>query len=331
MIEDSTSLDKLVDPIPQVPQFPDRITLELTNHCNLSCVMCPRQYMTGPKGYMSFSLYCRIVDQMAEHHETALVPFFRGESLLHPKCIEMLRYAKKMGIGPVQFTTNATLMTEKVARALLDLDLDFVSFSVDTIDPMSYGEIRLGAELKDVLNNIEYFCDLKNKRNLDKPEIQVSVVKTDNTSKTIGEFVRFWNKHVDRVRVYEAHSKDGNFGLLNKSREGFLGKRKPCMKPFSDTVIYWNGQVALCNHDWDRKKPLGDVGRRSILEIWHGEGYQRVRDGHLGKESLERLCQGCDHWEAYYMKENLIGELYTKETDGQTDAGIKNTHNKTPI
>ena len=90
-----SAIKEQIEYCPEVPEFPKRVTLELTNHCNLRCVMCPRKYMRGPKGYMSFSLYKNIIGQLAEHRDTALVPFFRGESLLHPRCIEMLRYAKK--------------------------------------------------------------------------------------------------------------------------------------------------------------------------------------------------------------------------------------------
>lgn len=306
---------------PEVVEFPKRVTLELTNQCNLSCVMCPRKYMKGPKGYLSFSLFKKVIDEISDHKGISLVPFFRGESLFHPDCLKMLAYIKKSGVRPIQFTTNATLMTNEVARSIIDLELDFVSFSVDSIDPETYAKIRKGADFDAALKNIEFFCDLKNKMELEKPEIQVSVVKTESTSDGIKNFVRFWKDRADRVRVYEEHSQNGRFGSLNHNTKETSEDRQPCYKPFNDMVIYWNGLVALCNHDWDRANPLGDVKLNTIDEIWHSDAYKRARDAHLGEGELEKLCQACDHWKAFYQKENILGELHVSESEIEAIAG----------
>jgi hypothetical protein len=301
----------------QALDFPNRVTVELTNHCNLSCVMCPREHMKGPKGYMEAALFRKIVDEMARVGRVALVPFFRGETLLHPKWAELLGYAQKMGIGPIQFATNATLLNEEAARALLDLELDFVSFSLDSIDPDVYRTVRRGAELEAVLRNIEFFCDLKARSNQRKTEIQVSVVRTDETASGVEDFVAYWNRRVDRVRVYEQHSQDGHFGSLKKKRgEASNEIRTPCFKPFRDMVIYWNGRVALCNHDWDQSRPPGDVNRESIERIWHGEAYRRVRKAHNNNgQGLEPPCAGCDHWRTFSEPERKVGQVFEGTTE----------------
>lgn len=297
--------------VPEPGSFPQRVTIEFTNHCNVSCVMCPRHHMQGPKGYLDYSLFCRLADEIAEHEGTALVPFFRGESLMHPEAVAMLRYAKRKGIAPIQLATNATLLTRETAEALVDLKIDFISFSVDSIDPETYRAIRRGAELEKVLKNIEALCDARRRKGNGRPQIQVSVVNTRGTAAGITDFVDYWSERVDRVRVYEEHSQGGSFGALEKDDERREGQgRQPCLKPFGDLVVYWDGSVALCNHDWDRKEALGNVKTHSIEEVWCSEAYQRVRESHLGRGAMETLCQGCDHWEAYYRDKKVVGELY---------------------
>lgn len=295
-----------------VPQFPSRVTVEITNNCNLKCTMCPRAYMKSSTGYMSMLLFKKIIDEISMYKDIALVPFFRGESLLHPEFIEMMKYAKQKRICPIQFTTNASRLTEDIADALIDMELDFISFSVDSIDRDTYGSIRKGSELQDVLGNIEKFSEIKRKRGQDKPEIQVSVVKTEDTIDSIDEFVNFWQGRVDRVRVYEEHSKDGSFGSLSKDHDVFASEaRQPCLKPFSDFIIYWDGSVALCNHDWDRKSAIGNVAQNSIKEIWQNDKYRKIRDAHIKENNeLEELCKRCDHWKSYYLEQHRIGELY---------------------
>jgi MoaA/NifB/PqqE/SkfB family radical SAM enzyme len=120
----------------QTCEFPNRLTLELTNHCNYSCVMCPARIDPGqPRGFMDSGLFRRLVDEAAEHPPVALVPFFRGESLMHPHILELLCYAKSKGLGPIQLASNAALLDESMAKGLLDAGLDFISFSLDSGSP----------------------------------------------------------------------------------------------------------------------------------------------------------------------------------------------------
>jgi len=296
-------------------EFPTRITLELTNRCNLNCVMCPRRYMTAPLGFMERSLFTRLIDQISVHAETTLVPFFRGESLLHPQFHALMTYARKRLPGAIQFATNATLLTQARSDEILDLGFDFISFSVDSIDPLTYGSIRQGADLAAVLENIYYFCNAKQRLQLAKPQLQVSVVKKPNDGlEKITKFLEFWQGKVDRVRVYEEHSRDGKFGSLEQTESDPSCKfvRKPCFKPFTDLVVYWNGAVAICNHDWDRKNPIGDLYQTEIATIWRGEFYERLREAHFETAKLNSPCDECDHWKSYYEENSVIGKLYPK-------------------
>jgi len=276
--------------------------------------MCPRHLMKGRLGNMSFDLYRRIIDEIAGYPKTALIPFYRGESMLHPQFIDMLAYARRKNIRPIQFTTNATRMKPEIARALIDLEIDFVSFSVDSINPETYASIRKGGRLEEVLENIEYFCEYKNLKAKARPEIQVSVVRTDDNEDEIADFVKYWRRRVDRVRVFERHTGDGNFGSVKApAKEYSFEKRLPCLKVFNEISIYWNGQAALCCHDWDRTRPIGDVSRNSIREIWHNEAYEFIRRTHLKDiDDMEELCKNCDQWKAYYLPQGVgaIGELH---------------------
>lgn len=270
--------------------------------------------MDSHKGHMDFELYGKIIDEMANYPGTAMVPFFRGESMLHPKFVEMLTYAKEKGIGPIQYTSNATRMKPEYARAIVDLEIDFISFSVDTVDPELYEKIRIGGKLKRTLANIEYFCEYRAKSKSPLPEVQVSVVKTKLTESSIDKFVEFWSPKVDRVRVYEEHSAGGTFGALAGSDDE--SQRLACHKPFGDMVIYWDGTVGLCNHDWVRTDLIDSVANKTIQEVWQGERYELIRQAHLKNlDQLEKVCKGCDHWRVFYADKNRIGELYEAKYD----------------
>src|SRR4030042_6815082 len=92
-----------------LPYLPIRLWIEPTSFCNLKCVMCPNKDLDKKdKGYMTFGLFRKIVDEAKDFiHEANLT--HRGESLLHPEFIEMVRYASDAGIGPRLHTTGPLL------------------------------------------------------------------------------------------------------------------------------------------------------------------------------------------------------------------------------
>lgn len=66
----------------------DKYTVELTNVCNLSCKMCPRNYIDMKLGYMSTELWHKIINEIPLG--STVLPFWRGESTLHPDFREMI-------------------------------------------------------------------------------------------------------------------------------------------------------------------------------------------------------------------------------------------------
>jgi len=261
---------------------------------------------------MEWSLYRKIIDEASTYLPVTLVPFFRGETLLHPQFLKMLRYAKEKGLGPIQIATNATLLTENISKEILHLELDFISFSLNSIDL----SISKDEDIRDpykVREKLEAFIALKKKLNLKNPTIQVSLVETKKTKELVKRFVDEWIEKVDRVRVYKEHSKNGQFGSLDYKESKEL-RRKPCLKVLTDMVIYWDGRVALCNHDWFRKNHIGQAGKKTVQEIWQSNEYHHIRELHYqGRGDEDLSCQGCDHWILFYRPEKMIGELYSKE------------------
>jgi len=298
-----------------VCEFPERITLELTNRCNLNCIFCPRHLMAKHTGFLNVDIAKRLIDEIAEHLPISIVPFFRGEPLLHPNWEEIISYMKKKGIGPIQMTTNATLMHPEVAQKIIDLEIDFISFSLDTLDAEKYEKARRGATYSKVIENIETLLEMKKSSGKIYPEIQVSAIDIIEYKDGMENFVKYWQPKVDRVRIYIEHSQDGHPGSIAAPLPEF-DKRLSCRKVFTDMVILWDGEIALCNHDWTREKEhrIGNVVEESILKVWQNKQYQKIREMHLtGGVSDETICANCDHWKMYYLPDGYLGRLYTKD------------------
>lgn len=295
-------------------RFPSRVILEFTNHCNLSCPVCPRRYLNMKEGFLNYDLFTKVINEISAHSNVGLIPFFRGESLLHPDFIPMLRYIKSKKIAPIQMATNGVLFDEKTGEAILNLGIDFISFSFHSLNEDIYNKVGDDKNYNVIAKNIETFLEKKLARNAKLPEVQVSIVETTQTKDSISTFVSKWIKKVDRVRIYKEHSFDGDFGWLKNNEMPYLSdERKPCLKLITEIAIYWNGDVAICNYDWDRHQFLGNVNESSIEEIWKSEEYHQLRKIHFeGKADSNVTCAKCGHWKAYYLPAGMIGQLYTR-------------------
>ena len=108
--------NKLID-----APFPPEIWIENTNCCNARCIMCPREKHTRPLGFMEFSLFERLIEEIARHkNEVQRVHFHNyGEPLLDEKLLERIKLAKSLGIRHVYFVTNASMLTPEKSRELI--------------------------------------------------------------------------------------------------------------------------------------------------------------------------------------------------------------------
>ncbi len=143
----------------QPPSQLSKIYIEPTNQCNLDCRMCIRNVWNEPQGKMTEEIFSRVMEGLRSFSPAPTV-FFGGfgEPLSHPDIVEMIRQAKLLGTK-VELITNATLLTKEKSLALINAGLDMLWVSLDGAKPESYADIRLGATLPKVLQNLAQFRD----------------------------------------------------------------------------------------------------------------------------------------------------------------------------
>lgn len=109
--------------------FPKVVLIDTISYCNLRCSMCVHKEMTRQKGIMSWRLFSKIVDEIAQVDKGIRVwMVFFGEALLlkrkKPTIFDMIAYAKKRGLSDVVLNSNANLLDEEASKALIHLRLD---------------------------------------------------------------------------------------------------------------------------------------------------------------------------------------------------------------
>ena len=83
-----------------------------------------------------------------------------GEPLAHPEIIPMIAQAKKLG-SEVELITNGTALTLEISTQLVNAGLDRIWFSLDGARPESYMDIRLGASLPYVIEQINILRSIR--------------------------------------------------------------------------------------------------------------------------------------------------------------------------
>lgn len=267
-----------------VERFPIHLDIESTSICNLKCPFCAGTYEKYSYGSMAMDLYRKIMDEGSEKGLYSIKLNFRGEPLIHPKIAEMVAYAKQKGIVDVFFNTNATLLTEGIAKKLIDVGLDRLIISFEGYSKEIYEKNRVGAIFEKVVDNIRKISGLKKRLGSEKPTLRLQTVAITNDKNYLEKYKAFWQDYADEITCIDMRDERFDYSCIDAA--GW-----ECPYPWRRLCITWDGLVLTCpfvnrsseKYEW---QGLGVIGERSIEEIWNGSDMQEIRENHLN---------GCSH------------------------------------
>lgn len=167
-----------------------KVYVEPTTQCNLACRTCIRNVWDESVGHMSDATFARVIAGIADLPLPPTV-FFGGfgEPLFHPGALDMVRQAKQRGAS-VELISNGTLLDEQRSRQLIAAGLDVLWISLDGATPESYADVRLGAALPTVIDNVERFRSLRPTAQLPSPEIGIVFVAMERNYHDLPELLR---------------------------------------------------------------------------------------------------------------------------------------------
>lgn len=153
-----------------------KLYIEPTNACNLDCSTCFRQGWDEPLGHMSEATFSAILDGLPSLDPLPIVYFGGiGEPLAHRQTAAWV--AKAHGLGArTELITNGTLLGERAACDLIDAGLDLLWVSIDGARPESYADVRLGAELAQVIANVAALSKRRKGGHHPRPELGIAFV-----------------------------------------------------------------------------------------------------------------------------------------------------------
>jgi Predicted Fe-S oxidoreductases len=277
------------------------VVVEITNMCNLECVHCPYSVISKRNDYrprhMSWEIYEKIVREVAGYDHVVFRLLCNGEPLMHPRFLDMLRFAKEHGIGTTNFITNGLLLTETVAREVLALGVEVVEISLDALEKRTYEIIRRGSHFETVMAQVHRFIALRDEMRA-RTKIMVSIIDQDPAKAEMDAFIRYWTPRADRVikRVYATIG-----GLVDDGKTAIdcSGERWPCPQLWRRMFINVDGKAEFCVEDWHDETIVGDVASSGLQNVWRGAAYEQLRKQHLSGNFDEiPYCGKCRDWKA---------------------------------
>ena len=289
--------------------FPKVILIDTISYCNLKCSMCVHKEMKRQKGIMSWNLFTKIINEIAEVDKSVRVwMVFFGEALLlkrkKPTIFDMIAYAKREGLTDVVLNSNANLLGKSVAERLICSGLDAIYIGIDAFKPDTYARIRVGGNYEKVVQNTIQLMKLKKLMNSEKPEVFVQFVEIDINQNEKEDFIQFWNQQGAVVKIRPMVSWAGLVDAPNLVIGGV--ERWPCYWAMRTMSITDTGKVVTCAVDLDAKFIAGDINHQSLKEVWNGK-LKELRQSHLLKQfhALPENCRECKDWQAaradYYL------------------------------
>lgn len=276
-----------------VDSAPISLGIEVTNACNLKCIMCHRKVMTREIGFMDFDLFKECARQGIEMGVKMIVPFNYGEPLLHPRFVDMVEYIKSRSHETiVKINTNGMLLTKEYAMELMRVGIDEISFSLESCTKEGHERIAIGSNYESILANLSNLIDMKKENG--KPQIRVCMVRMEETVSEMKQFIRKWRPLVDNIGISDMNT---GYGTLRDRRveKRPLERKVPCRELWVKLQILWNGDVTVCCIDYDGKLKIGEIPNNSLSELWFGRKLQGMRAIHRARQ-FERIpiCSKCD-------------------------------------
>ena len=273
--------------------------LEITNHCNFHCSMCPthckNSQVTRPKGYMSLDHYSRILNEFCALGGRSVIPQGAGESTIHPDFIPMMEIAKKQHGLRVAFNSNGSLFNETLIKQLFELGVDEIGFSIDACSPGVFHRITGKNILNEVENKMMQMVEMRRSNSAKSPFLRVLLVEQTENRSEIPAYIEKWIPHVDEVVIQVMRIRHGRELPNGRSED-----RGPCGHLFNTVFVQWDGDVTICCEDWNSEAIIGNTHVSDLKDIWFGETMRTYREMQRQKhffppENLQRLS-GMVRW-----------------------------------
>ncbi|MCI1965458.1 MAG: radical SAM protein [Oscillospiraceae bacterium] len=300
--------------------LPRRLVLELTNACNLNCVMCGRNAAKFQPTAFHLDWLQWLEPILDDIEEVTLMGW--GEPTIHPDFTKMLEIINRHSARKY-FCSNG-MNLKNITDAIFQYKVDVFAVSVDGATAETNAKIRKGSDLNQIANNLQNIVDIKHRESLKYPYInfvfcamksnlhelpgvvklagelgleEVKVVYlTAFDSNLMGESL--WNCQSEVEKVFHEAQKLGEkLGVALKlpyiqGHDVALNKNhRDCFVSWRDFFLGSDGYVRPCMST--HVKFFKFDTDRSFMDMWNDKAYQSYRKHVNDSLKMDEACKKC--------------------------------------
>ncbi len=307
---------------------PHLFSIETTNNCNMTCVMCPRTTeMTRKIENMRPEIFERVAEQITPHapglfkewtgfvenelgiHQRnagensfyffissqAVTMHGFGEPLFDPLLNERVAILTDKSI-PSYFSCNPSNININKIDKLFKAGLKYIKFSIDSISDDKMKEVRgRQADFSGAMKKILQVLDIKEKGRYPATIVACMIKMDKDQDPEAEEFIRTW-KGKD-VYAY-IKSLDNQWYVNDPDRDKAQShyESQYCEFAWTSMSVMVDGSVVPCTQDFNCEMKMGNVMEQSLEEIWNSDKYKEFRMMHItGDVPKEYRCkERCD-------------------------------------
>ncbi|MEE1010344.1 MAG: radical SAM protein [Agathobacter sp.] len=255
--------------------YPRRLVLELTNACNLNCIMCGRNAADFKPTMFDMDVFRSLEPIMDTIEEVTLMGW--GEPTIHPHFIDMLEIINKHNARKY-FCTNG-MNLKKIRNAIFDYNVDVFAVSLDGATDETNSRIRRGSKIEQITEDLKDIVNIKKERGLEYPWINFVFCAMESNIRELPDLVRLAaDIGINEVKVvYLTVFEDS---LLDES---LWGKEQLVRDVFEEAIeVAEKLNIVL--------KLPHYIGEDIAGEHYHKECFVSWRDFFLGSDGYVRPC-----------------------------------------
>lgn len=280
----------------ETESLPREVEIELTTADQLGeSVLRPRGGAVGERGPIRVEMVQGVVEELSGYDDSLVVLGGFGEPLLHPEFERILRICREGAFG-LAVRTNGIGMTPEVIEQLVGAEVDVISMTLDATTPATYRAVHGCDGFEKVQSHVEALFAARDRGERGLPLIVPEMVKVAETMPEMEGFFDDWIR-----RAGWANIEPFNTGAGRRADRSVMPMAPPrrvaCGRLWSRCVVLGDGGVVRCDQDYTGAEPLGNVGEKSMADIWGGSLVCSVRSAHrAGRWKEAGLCESCCEW-----------------------------------
>jgi MoaA/NifB/PqqE/SkfB family radical SAM enzyme len=299
--------------IPKKTRLPKNAHIEITNSCNLNCVMCQTKEQKRRIGLMSEETFTRAVDQLKDAGVREVALHTVGETFVHKHLDRFIKIIHKAGMK-ASISTNAQFPEKMIELAQNNPEaITGYRFSLEAVEKNKYELFRRGGQQEKLIDSFEVIKRYNetnrklsvNIKALIGPENYEDVKDVLDLKKKY-PFIK--NVKFNLIDKNNATRNDLNYQLRygkekrlgsetgGASFENLFGGYDYCRQVYTGAHVTFNGEVTLCCRDYEADIKVGNIFDNSITELWNSGAAEELRRKYIGLngEIPAAACIGCE-------------------------------------